>query len=268
MKAWTHVKKARDPQRPLPKAFIEGLFEEFIELKGDRLQGDDGAVLGGLGFFQGQPVTIIAITKGKDLEENLLRNFGSPNPEGYRKALRLMKQAEKFHRPVVLFIDTKGAGCALEAEERGQGEAIARCLFESATLQVPMISFITGEGGSGGALALASGDRVYMLEHAIYSILSPEGFSAILYKDAKRAQEASEIMKITAEDLWGLKIIEGIIEEGEDPTEHFSETLGEIRSILADFFKEAETQSMEERLQKRYERFRKFGEVYWQPDLT
>jgi acetyl-CoA carboxylase carboxyl transferase alpha subunit len=263
MNAWEHVLKARAQNRPLPHEFMNHLFHEFVEQKGDRLYGEDGAVYGGVAFYKDTPVTVISITKGKDMEENIRRNFGSPNPEGYRKALRLMKQAEKFRRPVFLFIDTKGAGCAVEAEERGQGEAIARCLFESASLRVPILSIITGEGGSGGALALASGDEVYMLEHAIYSILSPEGFSSILYKDVKRAKEASDIMKITAKDLYSLRIIEGIIEEGEDLSEHFSEVLLRIEDVLDSFLVKMSQKSIEEMLEARYERFRRFGEVYW-----
>lgn len=265
MNAWEHVVKARDAKRPSPKEFIDHLVNEFVEQKGDRLFGEDGAVYGGVAFYKGKPVTCIAITKGKDMEENILRNFGSPNPEGYRKALRLMKQAEKFRRPVLFFVDTKGAGCAVEAEERGQGEAIARCLFESATLTVPMLTIITGEGGSGGALALSSGDEVHMLEHAIYSILSPEGFSSILYKDAKRAKEASEIMKITAEDLLSLKIIEGIISEGEEITVNFQDVLQKTEQVIDRFLEKTKEMPIELLLEKRYERFRKFGEVYWKP---
>ena len=265
MNAWEHVLKARDKKRPLPHDFMNHLFQEFVEQKGDRLYGEDGAVYGGIAFYKGKPVTVISITKGKDMEENIRRNFGSPNPEGYRKDLRLMKQAEKFNRPVFMFVDTKGAGCAVEAEERGQGEAIARCLFESASLRVPILSIITGEGGSGGALALASGDEVYMLEHAIYSILSPEGFSSILYKDAKRAKEASDIMKITAEDLYALNIIEGIIPEGEAIIENLSDVLLRMEEILDRFIGKMKETSVETMLQNRYERFRKFGEVSWKP---
>lgn len=266
MRAWDRVVKARDKNRPLPLDFIEKLVEDFTELKGDRLYGEDGAVIGGLGFYQGKPVTVIAISRGKDIEENIRRNFGSPNPEGYRKALRLMAQAEKFKRPVILLVDTKGAGCAVEAEERGQGEAIARCLFESAGLKTPMISFITGEGGSGGALALAAGDEVHMLENAIYSILSPEGFSSILYKSPKFAKEASEIMKITAGDLKELGIIEGIISEHGDILENFDQVLEEIRSTLDRFLDSVKDKSPEELLEKRYDRFRKFGKVRWEAE--
>ncbi len=263
MSAWDNVLKARDHQRPLPMDFIKELITDFIPQKGDRLYGEDKAVKGGIGFFKGRPVTIITISRGRDLEENLKCNFGSPNPEGYRKALRLMKAAEKFHRPVIMMIDTKGAGCAMEAEERGQGEAIARCLYESSTLKVPMISFITGEGGSGGALALAAGDEVYMLENAIYSILSPEGFASILYKEPKYAKEASEIMKITASDLFQMKIIEGIISEQGQINDNFSKVVEELAQTILGFITRTENLSVEELVQKRYERFRSFGQVKW-----
>lgn len=267
MSAWDRVLKARDKNRPLPLDYIAALMEDFTELKGDRLYGDDQAVVSGLAFYKGRAVTVIAITRGKDIEENIIRNFGSPNPEGYRKALRMMKASEKFGRPVIMLIDTKGAGCAVEAEERGQGEAIARCLYESATLRVPMISFITGEGGSGGALALASTDEVYMLENAVYSILSPEGFSSILYKDSKRAKEASEIMKITSDDLLELGIIEGVVKEYDDINENMDKVYGEMDRILTDFMTRSEKLQIEELLEKRYERFRAFGKVLWQPEL-
>lgn len=266
MSAWDKVLKARDKNRPLPLDYVERLMADFVELKGDRLYGDDQAVVSGVAFFKGKPVTVIVITRGRDIEENIRRNFGSPNPEGYRKALRMMKAAEKFHRPVIMFIDTKGAGCAVEAEERGQGEAIARCLYESASLRVPMISFITGEGGSGGALALASGDQVHMLENAIYSILSPEGFSSILYKNSKMAKEASEIMKITSEDLLALGIIDSIISEGEDINGAFEDVVTAMEETISRFLQEAGELTMEKLLDKRYDRFRAFGEVFWQPE--
>ncbi|MFH5836610.1 acetyl-CoA carboxylase carboxyl transferase subunit alpha [Proteiniclasticum sp. C24MP] len=267
MSAWDKVLKARAKDRPLPLDYVRSILDDFTELKGDRLYGDDQAVVAGLAFFKGKPVTVITITRGRDIEENIIRNFGSPNPEGYRKALRLMKASEKFNRPVIMFIDTKGAGCAVEAEERGQGEAIARCLHESATLKVPMISFITGEGGSGGALALASGDEVHMLENAIYSILSPEGFSSILYKNPSKAREASEIMKITAEDLLGLGIIEGIISEKGDINENLEEVMHDVSETLSRFLERAGDLSVEELLTRRYERFRSFGKVYWKAEL-
>lgn len=264
MKAWDKVQKARDKNRPLPLDFIRQIFTDFTELRGDRLFGDDGAVIGGIGFFKERPMTVIAISRGRDIEENIIRNFGNPNPEGYRKALRLMRQAEKFHRPVIIFIDTKGAGCAIEAEERGQGEAIARCLYESSTLRTPVLSFITGEGGSGGALALASGDEVHMLENAIYSILSPEGFSSILYKSSKFFKEASEIMKITSEDLLELKVIEGIVSEHGNLLENFGETVSDMKGVIDAFLQRKGEMDMEELLQARYDRFRKFGEIRWE----
>jgi len=264
MSAWDRVLKARDKNRPLPLDFIKKIIVDFVELKGDRLYGNDEAVIGGVGYFLGTPVTVISISRGRDIEENIIRNFGSPNPEGYRKALRLMKQAEKFHRPILIFIDTKGAGCAIEAEERGQGEAIAKCLYESATLKTPIISFITGEGGSGGALALAAGDEVHMLENAIYSILSPEGFSSILYKDGKYYKEASEIMKITSDDLLELKIIEGIISEHGNINENFDETILDIKNTIKDFLGRTKASNLDELLEARYNRFRKFGNVRWE----
>lgn len=266
MSAWDKVMKARDKNRPLPLDYVERLMEDFVELKGDRLYGDDQAVVSGVAFYKGKPVTVIVITRGRDIEENIRRNFGSPNPEGYRKALRMMKAAEKFHRPVIMLIDTKGAGCAVEAEERGQGEAIARCLYESASLRVPMISFITGEGGSGGALALASGDEVHMLENAVYSILSPEGFSSILYKNSKMAKEASEIMKITSEDLHALGIIDGIISEHDDINTSFDQVVSDMDHVIERFLLETRDISVDKLLEKRYDRFRAFGDVFWQPE--
>lgn len=266
MSAWDKVMKARDKNRPLPLDYVERLMEDFVELRGDRLYGDDQAVVSGVAFYKGKPVTVIVITRGRDIEENIRRNFGSPNPEGYRKALRMMKAAEKFHRPVIMLIDTKGAGCAVEAEERGQGEAIARCLYESASLRVPMISFITGEGGSGGALALASGDEVHMLENAVYSILSPEGFSSILYKNSKMAKEASEIMKITSEDLHALGIIDGIISEYDDINTSFDQVVSDMDHVIERFLSETRDISVDKLLEKRYDRFRAFGDVFWQPE--
>lgn len=204
---------ARHPQRPNISDYISALFTDFFEQRGDRLSGEDASVLGGAALYHGRPVTVIGTRKGKDLEENLLCRFGMPNPEGYRKALRLMRQAEKFRRPVITFIDTGGAYPGLEAEERGQGEAIARNLLEMSRLTVPVIAVITGEGNSGGALALGVANRVLMLENAVYAILSPEGFATILWKDAKRHEEASELMKLTAADLMELGVIDEIILE-------------------------------------------------------
>ena len=209
------VALARHPQRPNITDYINGLFTDFFEQRGDRACREDAAILGGIALFHGRPVTVIGTRKGRDLEENLCCNFGMPGPEGYRKALRLMKQAEKFHRPIFTFIDTSGAYPGLEAEEHGQGEAIARNLFEMSRLTVPVIAVVTGEGNSGGALALAVANRVLMLENAVYAILSPEGFASILWKDAHRAGEAAELMRLTAPELKQLGIIDEIIREPE-----------------------------------------------------
>lgn len=206
---------ARNPQRPNIMDYIGALFTDFFECKGDRLCGEDGAIVGGVALYHGRPVTVIGTRKGRTAEENLKCNFGMPSPEGYRKALRLMRQAEKFRRPIITLIDTSGAYPGLEAEERGQGEAIARNLFEMSRLTVPVIAVITGEGNSGGALALAVADRVLMLENAVYAILSPEGFASILWKDAHRAGEAAELMRLTAPELKKLGVIDGIVREPE-----------------------------------------------------
>ena len=211
--AAARVAIARHPQRPNITDYIEALFTDFFEQKGDRLCGEDAAILGGVALYHGRPVTVIGTRKGKTLEENLKCNFGMPNPEGYRKALRLMRQAEKFRRPIITLIDTSGAYPGLEAEAHGQGEAIARNLFEMSRLTVPIIAVITGEGNSGGALALAVADRVVMLENAVYAILSPEGFASILWKDASRHDEACELMKMTAEDLLNLGVIDDVVPE-------------------------------------------------------
>lgn len=213
LKAWDRITIARMIERPTTLDYISRIFTDFIELHGDRNVRDDKAIVGGIGFLKDIPVTIIGMQKGKNLAENLERNFGSPHPEGYRKALRLMKQAEKFNRPIICFINTAGAYCGVEAEERGQGEAIARNLFELAKIKVPIISIIIGEGGSGGALALAAGDRVWMLENSVYSILSPEGFASILLKDPSKAKEVSESMGITSYYLLESGIIEKVIPE-------------------------------------------------------
>lgn len=253
------VALARHPQRPNITDYINGLFTDFFEQRGDRACREDAAILGGIALFHGRPVTVIGTRKGKDLEENLRCNFGMPGPEGYRKALRLMKQAEKFRRPVICFVDTPGAFCGIEAEERGQGAAIADSLMELAGLTVPVLTIITGEGGSGGALALAAGDQVWMLENAVYSILSPEGFSSILWKDSTKAKEAAEVMRLTAADLYSQGIIEKMICEPEGYSE---QTLYQVTDILdkeiTDFLEEYRNYSEEVLLEKRYERFRKF----------
>ena len=210
------VKLARHPERPGTADFIDALFTDFFEQRGDRLCAEDGSILGGIARFHGRPVTVIGHRKGKNLEENLCCNFGMPSPEGYRKAQRLMRQAEKFSRPIITFVDTPGAYPGKEAEERGQGEAIAQCLALMSALEVPVISVITGEGGSGGALALAVANRVLMLEHAVYSVLSPEGFASILWKDAARAGEACGVMKLTAQDLRRGGVVQGVLREPEE----------------------------------------------------
>ncbi len=210
---WDKVLEARKVQRPKALDYIENIFDDFMELHGDRLYGDDKAIIGGIGFLDDIPVTVIGEQKGKSTKENMERNFGMPNPEGYRKALRLMKQAEKFNRPIITFIDTPGAYPGLGAEERGQGEAIARNLLEMSRLEVPIICVVIGEGSSGGALAIGVGDKILMLENSIYSILSPEGFASILYKDSSLYKKAAKEMKITAKDLKELDIIDEIIKE-------------------------------------------------------
>lgn len=210
---WEKVKLARMPIRPTGLDYIDQIFDGFLEMHGDRLFGEDRAIVGGIAYFNDIPVTVIAQQKGRNTKENIARNFSMPHPEGYRKALRLMKQAEKFKRPILCFIDTPGAFCGLGAEERGQGEAIATNLAEMILLKTPIISIVISEGGSGGALALGVADRVYMLEHAVYSILSPEGFASILYKDSSKAEQAAKDMKLTAQDLQQFGIIDGIIPE-------------------------------------------------------
>ena len=222
------VALARHPQRPNITDYIDGLFTDFFEQRGDRACREDPAILGGIALFHGRPVTVIGTRKGKTLEENLRCNFGMPGPEGYRKALRLMKQAEKFRRPIFTFIDTAGAYPGLEAEEHGQGEAIARNLFEMSRLTVPVIAVITGEGNSGGALALAVADRVLMLENAVYAILSPEGFASILWKDAQRSGEAAELMKLTAPELKKLGVMDGIVREPEGGAQAVCDALAAI----------------------------------------
>lgn len=258
MDAWNHVELARDKERPTGKDYIDHLFTDFIEMHGDRYYGDDKAVIGGIALFDGLPVTVIVQEKGHGTKENIAHNFGMVSPEGYRKALRLMKQAEKFGRPVVCLVDTPGAFCGLEAEERGQGEAIARNLYELSGLKVPVLSVVIGEGGSGGALALAVADEVWMMEHAIYSILSPEGFASILWKDSKKAKEAAKVMRLTSWDLKEMGIVEHVIPEKKLLTK---ETLNEVTDTLHQgiraFLQTYCVMSDQELLQHRYERFRR-----------
>jgi acetyl-CoA carboxylase carboxyl transferase subunit beta len=256
---WEKVQEARSQKRLTSLDYIHAIFDDFLELHGDRLFRDDGAVVGGLAFLDGKPVTVIGQQKGRNLKENEKRNFGMPYPEGYRKALRLMKQAEKFGRPIINFVDTPGAFCGLEAEERGQGEAIARNLMEMSDLSVPVLSIMIGEGGSGGALALAVGNEVWMLENATYSILSPEGFASILWKDSKRAEEAAGIMKLTAEDLKKLDVIEEIIPEHVPASaESLSDLAAYIKQRIRGFIEKYERKTSEEIRTQRYERFRRF----------
>ena len=221
------------------------------------LFGDDPALVGGIAYLAGKPVTVIAQEKGNGTKENIAHNFGMVSPEGYRKSLRLMKQAEKFHRPVICLVDTPGAFCGLEAEERGQGEAIARNLYELSSLKVPVLSIVIGEGGSGGALALAAGDQVWMMENSIYSILSPEGFASILWKDSTRAKEAAEVMKLTAADLKELGIIEQVIPENQPLTrENMADTMEELKNRIEEFLETYQMLDPEKLLNKRYKRFR------------
>ena len=249
------LKEARDQGRLTALDFAQGIFDDFIELHGDRNFRDDGAIIGGIGRLNGQAVTVVGIQKGRNLQDNLNRNFGQPHPEGYRKALRLMKQAEKFGRPVVTFINTAGAYPGVGAEERGQGEAIARNLMERSDLKVPIIAIIIGEGGSGGALALAVADKVWMLENTIYSILSPEGFATILWKDGSRSEEAAELMKITSGELLNMGIVDKVIPERGYFT---SEIIEAIKTAIVDELAELSQLSTENLLEARYQRFRKY----------
>lgn len=256
--AWERVTISRKNDRPVGQDYIRILFSDFLEFHGDRCYGDDTAIIGGIARFAGIPVTVIAQAKGKSTKENVAHHFGMPSPEGYRKALRLMKQAEKFKRPILLFVDTPGAFCGIEAEERGQGEAIARNLFEMSSMKVPILSVVIGEGGSGGALALAVADEVWMLENAIYSVLSPEGFASILWKDSKRASEAAAVMKLTAADLKKLGVIEAVIAEPEVYTEETMQfVVFVLQKKITEFLDTHCNFSPEELAAQRYERFRK-----------
>ncbi len=255
--AWERVLTSREKNRPVGEDYIYGLFEEFIEFHGDRNFGDDAAICGGIAYFQGKPVTVIAQMKGKSTAENIERNFGMPEPEGYRKALRLMKQAEKFHRPIICFVDTPGAFCGMEAEERGQGEAIARNLYEMSALKTPILSVLIGEGGSGGALAMAVADEVWILENAVYSILSPEGYAAILWKDGSQAARAAKAMKLTSYDLYKAGFVEKIISEPEVYTlDSIINVFDNLEENISVFLKNSKSMTEEERVEQRYQRFR------------
>jgi len=255
--AWDRVCMARQTERPKALDYINIIFDDFIELHGDRNFSDDKSIVGGIALLEGKPVTVIGEQKGKNAKENMERNFGMPNPEGYRKALRLMKQAEKFKRPIITFIDTPGAYPGMGAEERGQGEAIAKNMMEMSELKVPIICIVIGEGSSGGALAIAVGDRVVMLENAVYSILSPEGFASILYKDSSKAKEAAQNMKLTAEDLKKLKIIDEIVKEPQKGAQEDIEKVGkDIKKYIIENIKELNKLSEKELIEKRYQKFR------------
>ena len=256
--AWDRVLVARQVDRPKASDYIENIFEDFIELHGDRCFGDDKSIIAGIAMLKDIPVTVIGEQKGKNAKENIERNFGMPNPEGYRKALRLMKQAEKFKRPIITFIDTPGAYPGMGAEERGQGEAIARNIMEMSSLEVPIICVVIGEGSSGGALAIGVGDRILMLENAIYSILSPEGFASILYKDSGKSKEAAEKMKLTAKDLKDLGIIDEIIKEPKVGLQNdFEKVVEEIQKYLINSINDLQKLETKKMLEERYQKYRK-----------
>ena len=255
--AWERVKIARETDRPTALDYIENIFDKFIELHGDRYFKDDKSIVCGLGNIGNQNYTIIGEQKGRTTKENIERNFGMPNPEAYRKALRFMKQAEKFNRPIVTFIDTKGAYPGLGAEERGQGEAIARNLMEMSELKVPIIAIVIGEGSSGGALAIGVGDKVLMLENAVYSILSPEGYASILWKDSSRAEEAAEKMKLTAEDLYKLGIVDEVLKEPKGNAKLDVEKMSNIiKKKIVETTKELQKLDINELTKNRYQKFR------------
>lgn len=251
---------SRDIKRPTTKDYIDIICSEFIELHGDRLYGDDPSIICGIGKIGEFKVTIVGHQKGNDVKENIKRNFGMPHPEGYRKALRVMKQAEKFNRPIITFIDTPGAFCGLEAEKRGQGEAIAKNLLEMSKLKVPIICFVIGEGGSGGALGIGVGNEICMLEHSVYSVISPEGLSSILFKDASKSREASEVMKLTSKDLYDLNIIDKVINEPTNGAqEDITSVAKDIKYIVIDRLNYYKKLSSKEIVENRYNKFRNIG---------
>lgn len=261
MSTWDRIELIRNKNRPTIRDYIPKLFDGFVEFHGDRLYGDDPAIIGGVAWYRGTPVTVIGQVKGRNLEENKRANFAMPHPEGYRKALRLMRQAEKFHRPVILFIDTPGAFCDMESEERGQGEAIARCLYEMMTLKTPILSIVLGEGGSGGALALGVCDQLAMLENAVYSVISPRGCASILWKDPAREKDAAEMLRITAPDLVELQVAEAIIPEPAGGAHTDPE--GMVRAIddyLSQTISNYVKIPIDKLLQNRYDKFRKIGQ--------
>ncbi|MDG5786982.1 acetyl-CoA carboxylase carboxyl transferase subunit alpha [Evansella sp. AB-P1] len=265
---WERVQIARHNKRPTTLDYIKRIFTDFIELHGDRLYGDDQAIVGGIARFEGLPVTIIGHQRGKDTKENIKRNFGMPHPEGYRKALRLMKQADKFNRPIICFIDTKGADPGIESEERGQSEAIARNLIEMSGLRVPVVCIVIGEGGSGGALALGVGDRIFMLENSTYSVISPEGAAALLWKDSSLAKRAAETMKITAPDLLELGLIDGMVQEVRGGAHRdVDQQAHEIAETLSQSLQELVGIEPETLVKKRYEKFKNIGEINHVSDI-
>ena len=262
LSAWDRVTLARDPSRPKASDFIEGLFHDFYEFHGDRCFGDDHAMSGGIAYFHDKPVTVIAQAKGKSLQENLERNFGMCNPEGYRKALRLAKQAEKFHRPIITFVDTAGAYPGIEAEERGQAQAIAECLYTFSDIKTPVNSVVLSEGGSGGALALSVADSICMMENSIYSVLSPEGFASILWKDETRAQEAAEVMKLTSYDLYQKGIIDYLVKEPTGGMQNdLKLVLHDLDRYLTQELEKLENMKEKDMLEKRYQKFREMGRM-------
>lgn len=259
MRAWERVQLARIKGRPTARYYIDRLISDFMEFHGDRRYGDDPAVIGGVGWFEDMPVTVIALEKGEDTKTKVHRNFGSAHPEGYRKALRLMKQAEKFSRPIICLVDTSGAFCGIGAEERGQGLAIAENLMEMSSLRTPIISVLIGEGGSGGALALSVADRVWMLENAVYSVISPEGCASILWKDASKNQEAAEALRLTAQDLHGFGVIDAIIAEGEGAHMTPEIPAGQLRLMLRDELALLKKLDKDTLVTARYDKFRAMG---------
>ncbi len=258
IEAWDIMTIARNPTRPTALDYISNIFEDFVELHGDRCFKDDKAMVCGIAMLKGKAYTIIAEQKGRNTKENIERNFGMPNPESYRKAIRFMKQAEKFKRPVITFIDTKGAYPGIGAEERGQGEAIAKSMMTMANLKVPIISIVIGEGSSGGALAIGVADKILMLENAVYSILSPEGFASILWKDGTKAKQAAALMKMTAKDLYELKVIDEIIKEQEE--DNLNKTSKKLQKEILSITKELEKLKEKDLLQNRYNKYRNMGE--------
>ncbi len=254
--AYEKVAAARGNKRPMGGYFIKNMIDNFVELHGDRRFGDDGAIIAGVGYLSGEPVTVIGMERGDTIEERIKRHFGCPTPEGYRKALRLMKEAEKFKRPIICFIGSSGAYCGIDAEERGQGEAIAENLYEMMGIKSPIVSVIVGEGGSGGALALGVGNRVIMLENSVYSVISPEGCATILWKDASKAAEAADILKLTAQDLYSFEIVEKIIDEENLSNEEICDNL---KKYIFNEITSLKKLTSQELLDQRYEKFRKIG---------